>query len=84
MAREALVGRVWAAGVGERWVCDCVAWTGLRCVAVLNNGNGEYRELTLRDWSFDGVAGFVEAVGERLRAFAADRTANGAGLGEGS
>ena len=71
--RAALLGRTWTLGEGGTWVCDNVAWTGLRCAVALNDGQGGYLDLTLEDTSARGVAAFAQRVGELLRRRAVDR-----------
>ena len=69
--RAELFGRTWSPtfeGRSVTWTCDNLNWTGLRCAVALNDGAGQYRDMTLEAFDAAGVAAFVALIGTCLQA----------------
>jgi len=68
-AQVALIGQTWELETERgfsHWTCDSVSWTGLRCAVTLNDGRGNYLDLTLTDWSPEGLTAFWQRAAEAL------------------
>jgi len=56
--------------LSQDWRCNRADWTGLRCVVMLGlvDGGGEYRDLTLHEYTPGGVTAFIALHTDALQA----------------